>query len=518
MTGPFRNAAVAFLSALLLAGCASSAQAPEPLPLRSPASSFRTRADADKARLQGWAGSLSSLLDRAEARPGLFAEKPAQWTLDDARELRQLWRGVLDHVYALDGMRRFWREDRILDGLGQQEKAEAFALSHAASVTLYAEGLRWIELSRGRARLESLLDEPDDEQGTPARAFAKLKLGLLHVATMTRFTLDDRRFRRQAGGLGDAWLKTWPAAEGDRVHAILKRRGLQDLIGNGKDIVDDAVFKAWMPVQKTVAEFMGDTRVKRHGINLVAVEQAREMAARMRPGDLIVERRNWYLSNVGLPGFWPHAALYLGTAADLARDFDADEATRAWLAGLPGKPATLAAALEAQAPRAWKAYGLKDAEGNPLRVIEAVGDGVLFNTVEESCCGDYVAALRPRLRQVDKARALLEAFRNFAKPYDYNFDFVTDSCLVCSELFWKCYLPGEGKKGLVIPLAEICGRRTLPPNDIIRLFDREGDAPERQFDFVYFLDGLEKTKGAVVRDAVALRASWKRPKWDIAQQ
>ncbi len=33
----------------------------------------------------------------------------------------------------------------------------------------------------------------------------------------------------------------------------------------------------------------------------------------MEPGDIIVARQNWYLSNIGLPGFWPHAELYVGT-------------------------------------------------------------------------------------------------------------------------------------------------------------------------------------------------------------
>jgi hypothetical protein len=154
----------------------------------------------------------------------------------------------------------------------------------------------------------------------------------------------------------------------------------------------------------------------------------------------------------------------------------------------------------------------------PIRVIEAVSEGVILNSLEESCGADYVAALRPRLSRLDKAKAILEAFELLDTPYDFNFDFATDGTLVCSELVWKSYRPDMGKQGLDLPLVEVMGRQTLPANEIVRLFDAQHDTPDRQLEFVAFLDGRVAEGIAVEGDLASFRASHLRPKWDLLQR
>jgi len=39
------------------------------------------------------------------------------------------------------------------------------------------------------------------------------------------------------------------------------------------------------------------------------------------PGDVLLERRNWFMSNIGIPGFWPHVAFFIGTFEDIDRTF-----------------------------------------------------------------------------------------------------------------------------------------------------------------------------------------------------
>ncbi len=67
-------------------------------------------------------------------------------------------------------------------------------------------------------------------------------------------------------------------------------------------------------------------------------------------------------------------------------------------------------------------------------------------------------------------------------------------------------------------MREIAGRKVITPNDIVEKFDREYGTPERELEFVYFLDGSENERKAFVRGEAELRASHKRLKWDIMQK
>jgi hypothetical protein len=148
-------------------------------------------------------------------------------------------------------------------------------------------------------------------------------------------------------------------------------------------------------------------------------------------------------------------------------------------------------------------------------VLEAVSEGVSFTTLEHSAAADSLVALRPRLNIREKAEALLRAFHYSGRPYDFNFDFRTDSSLVCSELVYKVYEPAPGMKGIRFPLVQVMGRPVSTPNDMARQFSEQFDTPGQQTDFVLFLDGSEKTNSAAEADVIEFRRSWQRPKWHV---
>jgi hypothetical protein len=89
---------------------------------------------------------------------------------------------------------------------------------------------------------------------------------------------------------------------------------------------------------------------------------------------------------------------------------------------------------------------------------------------------------------------------------------------VCTELIWRAYRPAAGKDGLELELVELAGRPTLPANDIARQYVAEQGSADAQFDFVYFIDAVEKQQKAVVSDEQTFVTTPERTKWDYRKQ
>jgi len=518
------------LAVLLCAAPEEAAPTPDAdlaSPYSLPLDRFLLQAEADLALLQRNAEGLDRLAAQvAEHRSLYFQKKDHSYSLEQKRTLLTTWAAMLDYFFSTEVVRqRYWNFVKLPPR--SQMHAWGFLLTHLALTLELAHGLAYAELAAGNPQLEVLLDELSPEYGVPPKAFMAFKLKAIHVSTSTQLLTGDA-YTREAKKEFRRWkLMERPAVIGAvaamQEHSkvakkLLLKRGVKLFAGNAADLVKDSALEGFFPVQKAVAEWMGDTRVHRKNRPLVAREQVLGLLPRMEPGDVIVARQNWYLSNIGLPGFWPHAELYLSTPEEFATYFDADPEVRAFVSSLPERAESLSALLAARHPEKWALYKGQDSHGDPIRIMEAISEGVSLTGVEHGMRVDYVGVMRPRLSKAEKARAIVRAFGYQGLPYDFNFDFFSDSALVCTELVYKAYLPAENMRGLKLDLVDVAGRRTLPANEIVRAFDVEFDQPGRQLDFVAFLNGREDLKAAVELDAQAFRTTWRRLKWDIAQK
>ncbi len=161
-----------------------------------------------------------------------------------------------------------------------------------------------------------------------------------------------------------------------------------------------------------------------------------ELAKRLRPGDVIVTRHDRALSNLFLPGYWPHVALYVGSSHDRE-----------------------ALAIEVDAARAAQWQG-------EIRTLEALKDGVRLRPLSETLAVDAVAVLRPRLSDPHLAEAIGRALQHEGKGYNFDFDFFRADRLVCSEVIYRAY---DGIAGIDLPLQERAGRPTLSAEDLLDL-------------------------------------------------
>ncbi len=499
----------------------------QPSPLTQLSETARAEAFAiDSQRYRDYDRALELLVRRLESEPILDVAGDRVLTDEQERLLLDAGAAAYDQAFALDAVRLFWEDWYRFDPSRAERAAhvDSFLLTFASELSLYEKGLRLVRRVTRNPSAVRFLDAPHPERGLPAGAFSRLREQLqgsrdqarvLAGANYREWLARTLAARGEVEARGHGWL--WRAID-DHIASI---KALQPLERAVATVAGDLTLwrrglrRVWFPAQQGVAELMGDVRTRRIGWYLIEEPQLDAMAAQLQPGDVLLSRKNWYLSNVGLPGFWPHAILHLGTPEELAAAFDTPE-VRAWVRAETGHDEGLPALLAQRHPALWRRYLGGDGD-HPYRVIEAISEGVVFNTLPHAA-GDYLAALRPRLPSLAKAQAIATAFAHLEKPYDFDFDFATDHALVCTELVWRAYRPAAGKDGLRLPVAPLAGRQTLPANEIAHLYADERGRRDRQLDFVYFLDARERQRRAVVADEVAFAASWRRPKWDVAQK
>lgn len=137
------------------------------------------------------------------------------------------------------------------------------------------------------------------------------------------------------------------------------------------------------------------------------------LQAQLQPGDILLEKTPFALTDKSIPGHFGHAAIYTGTAIQL-RDLGA--------LTLPHIQKNIA----------------KIEAGHV--VVEALRNGVQQDTLQDFMNIDDIAILRPKYLSAEaRIEAVNLALGNLGKKYDFNFDVNTTETIVCSELIYIVY-------------------------------------------------------------------------------
>lgn len=441
--------------------------------------------------------AVLSGLDELEARfrkfeQALLAGDRSYYRQADDDEMRRMLVTYLTYRTAL--LRTVWHYQRHAEIPDERLRLRALLLHYTAAAVAYDYSARFVLAFEGAEEAIRKLNEPEPRWDVPPRTYDTIRANLGHVAHRRWLENGWRHYHATLPAWEAAGLRTPPPYA--TFHASILKAGentaglsdrlftykLQTALADVEKFARGGYYRA----SSAVSVLIGDTKIRepRDGRTLITPEQLAALRPRLQPGDILIERRNWYLSNAFLPGYWPHSALYVGSVEDLRR------------LGLDQDPRV--------APHLAR-FARADAAGHHPACIEAVSEGVVFSTVEHSIGeADSVAILRPKLPPEQVKEIIARAFSHAGKPYDFDFDFFSSDKLVCTEVVYRAC------NGFIdFPLSDILGRKTLPALEIVRYWSTpEGAA---KLEFVGFLDGDEKTGLCTERDAAALKASMDRP-------
>lgn len=159
-----------------------------------------------------------------------------------------------------------------------------------------------------------------------------------------------------------------------------------------------------------------------------------EIHSILKSGDILLDKTPFRLTDKLIPGYWGHAAVWIGTEYEL-KDM-----------GIWGHPVV-------------SRYHGEISKGR--MVVEALRSGVEMNTLEHFLNIDSIGILRkPDQNGEDRARTIIRTLRQVGKPYDFNFEVETRSRVYCSKLVYLSYASMEW------PTRKSLGRATITPDDV----------------------------------------------------
>lgn len=358
--------------------------------------------------------------------------------------------------YALRYRNAFYRTD---ESLGDRDRIESIVISMAAALTLYDNAQFMQDHFHDKSEIRAKLNEAYPEYGVDENFY---KDSLMRANTLTyrstmldaiRFFEDNRKTIALYIAQGDPSIRYLynyidhspmrATLGGDNAFKEIADQ-VSVLVSRTTELPFTTVEKLKFTFSKVLGNTMGLVRW-RSGKLREDKEFLADFSAQLQPGDVLLEKTPFALTDKTIPGHFGHAALYIGTYEQL-RDL-----------GALNEPFI-------------KRHLDEIKEGKVI--LEALREGVVLNSVEHFMNIDDVATLRPSRLSPDEIRSSLDlALSNYGKKYDFDFNVNTTETIVCSELVYVAY------PQIDFVTQKVLTSFTISPDDIAVLANGTSDAP-----------------------------------------
>jgi hypothetical protein len=396
----------------------------------------------------------SNYFDELKAKAAVLAQRRSAhdrgyFTPNEEDEIRAV---LVSYWQVRNALLELITSFRLDTDLSDEDRPAAFLTAFAGALVLI-DGARFFrETVHDRPLVREKLNEPAPQFGIPPGVYDEVQRSLMgarnawHLYHAIRYFEENQPQLRELARQGelapvletiDRLRHRLDVSAAQFARARLRMRASQAY----RSLLSDTLARALYGLQKLGGNMLSDRYVRRGHQPHLPAETADRVRALLAPGDVLVVRKEYALTNYFLPGFWPHAALYLGDAATLARlgIQDQDHVRPRWRKLLEGS-------------------------AEPGRVLESMKDGVQIRTLGSPFGSDSIVVLRPRLSPAEVALGLARVLAHEGKPYDFDFDFRRSDRLVCTEVVYRAF---DGVGPMQLPLVRRAGRPTLSGSDLI---------------------------------------------------
>ena len=405
---------------------------------------------------------LQNIVDRGEFRPS-EDEAIGYWFARFLSVRESLWAAIEDVLDVLD---------KPMDEISRRSDLQYFIAGYAALCTLIRIDRLMLFQVAHHSIIQRKLNEPFPEYRIQRKQYTTIfssfvdRGNVLAIRDAMNFAKENRKALRALANDPDVGflarnLRELESSLNPSKRSYLKRTWAyvsHKWRRRGVVSVKNLLSRILEGLGRTSSEFY-DTNNKR-----VTEDQLQVIGAFLQPGDVLVTRHAKALTNIFLPGFWPHAALYVGTAEQRE-------------------------ALGIKADWAKEQLWIDD-----VCVLEARKDGVRMRPLTDTLYVDVFAVLRPSLTTDSICRGIERALQHEGKMYNFDFDFFNSDRIVCTEVVYRAY---DGLENMRFPLHERAGRKTLSAEDLLNYaIDDDAFTPVALFgvdnctDEILFGDGV----------------------------
>ena len=343
-----------------------------------------------------------------------------------------------------------------LPPLDSSLRVKGSMLTLSSALMLYDSYLTIVALASEDTRIRRFLNQSDIGYGKNEDQMAAMTDDFLSIANLSSIEqaiayYEKNRATIQLDTITDdnlAYLDL--LIQSSSSYPLLRDLPVENIIGRRMNARNNTIQDSLNALNRTavngISELFGNTvgLVEQRKGKLYQDKTAEQLIlSKLQPGDILLEKTPFRLTDKMIPGYWGHAAIWLGNQQELIE------------LGLWNTPIIQDYQQQIQ---------------NQQLLVEALRDGTKMNTLNHFLNIDDLVILRQKnITRQDKKQIIELTLRQIGKPYDFNYDVETTDKIVCSQLVYLAYTHIEW------PTDNIAGRYTISPDNIALKALKDGE-------------------------------------------